>query len=59
MLPLQALCRGMRSLSRLGLAVLDSFVLTIDSSGSMPAKDLVARASEEIKLREGGLKGGF
>jgi DNA-directed RNA polymerase subunit D len=31
--------------------VLDSFVLTIESSGSMPAKDLVTRASEEIKLR--------
>ena len=31
--------------------VLDSFVLTIESSGSMPAKDLVTRASEEIRLR--------
>lgn len=31
--------------------VLDSFVLTIESSGSMPVKSLVARASEEIKLR--------
>ncbi len=31
--------------------VLDSFVVTIESSGSMPVKDLVARASEEIKLR--------
>jgi DNA-directed RNA polymerase subunit D len=31
--------------------VLDSFVLTIESSGSMPAKDLVTMASEEIKLR--------
>ncbi len=31
--------------------VLDSFVLTIEGSGSMPAKDLVARASDEIKLR--------
>jgi DNA-directed RNA polymerase subunit D len=31
--------------------VLDSFVLAIESSGSMHAKDLVTRASEEIKLR--------
>lgn len=31
--------------------VLDSFVLTIESSGSMSAKDLVTRASEEIRLR--------
>jgi DNA-directed RNA polymerase subunit D len=31
--------------------VLNSFVMTIESSGPMAAKDLVARASEEIKLR--------
>ena len=31
--------------------VLDSFVLAIESGGSVPAKDLVAKASEEIKLR--------
>lgn len=31
--------------------VLDSFVLTIESSGCMPAKDLVTRAAEGIKKR--------
>lgn len=31
--------------------VLDSFVLTIESSGCMPAKDLVSRAAEGIKKR--------
>jgi DNA-directed RNA polymerase subunit D len=31
--------------------ILDSFVVTIESCGSMPSKELVARASEEIKLR--------
>lgn len=31
--------------------LLDCFVMTIKSSGSMAARDLVARASEEIKLR--------
>jgi DNA-directed RNA polymerase subunit D len=31
--------------------VLDSFVLTIESSGSMPVKNLVKRASEEVRLR--------
>ena len=31
--------------------VLDSFVLSIESGGSMPAKELVARASDEIKKR--------
>jgi hypothetical protein len=30
---------------------LDSFVLAIESCGSMPSKELVSRASEEIKLR--------
>jgi DNA-directed RNA polymerase subunit D len=33
------------------LPVLDSFVLTIESSGCMPSNELVAKASEEIKLR--------
>jgi DNA-directed RNA polymerase subunit D len=31
--------------------VLDSFVLTIESSGCMPARDLVSRAAEGIKKR--------
>jgi DNA-directed RNA polymerase subunit D len=31
--------------------VLDSFVMTIESSGTMPAKELVSKASEEIRLR--------
>ena len=31
--------------------ILDSFVVSIESSGCLPAKDLVARASEEIKKR--------
>jgi hypothetical protein len=31
--------------------VLDSFVVSIESSGSMPAKDLVAKAALEIKKR--------
>lgn len=31
--------------------VLDSFVVSIESSGSMPAKELVARASDEIRKR--------
>ena len=31
--------------------ILDSFVLSIESSGCMPAKDLVAGASEEIRTR--------
>ncbi len=31
--------------------VLDSFVLSIDSSGCMPARDLVSRAAEGIKKR--------
>ncbi|NMC10748.1 MAG: DNA-directed RNA polymerase subunit D [Methanothrix sp.] len=31
--------------------VLDSFVVSIESSGVMPAKELVARAAEEIKIR--------
>ncbi len=31
--------------------ILDSFVLTIESCGSMPSKELVSRASEEIKLK--------
>lgn len=31
--------------------ILDSFVLSIESSGCMPAKDLVAKASEEIRAR--------
>jgi DNA-directed RNA polymerase subunit D len=31
--------------------ILDSFVVSIESCGSMPAKDLVGRACEEIKKR--------
>jgi DNA-directed RNA polymerase subunit D len=31
--------------------ILDSFVVTIESCGSMPSREQVARASEEIKLR--------
>ncbi len=31
--------------------VLDSFMLTIESSGCMPARDLVSRAAEGIKKR--------
>ena len=31
--------------------VLDSFVVSIESSGSMPAKELVARAAQEIQKR--------
>lgn len=31
--------------------VLDSFVLTVESGGSMPAKELVARSSDEIRKR--------
>ncbi len=31
--------------------VLDSFVVTIDSSGCMPVKELVSRASDEIRMR--------
>lgn len=31
--------------------VLDSFVLTVESGGSMPAKELVARSSDEIRAR--------
>lgn len=31
--------------------ILDSFVMTIDGCGSIPARDLVARAAQEIKKR--------
>ncbi len=31
--------------------VLDSFVVSVESSGSMAAKELVARASDEIRKR--------
>jgi DNA-directed RNA polymerase subunit D len=31
--------------------VLDSFVVTVDSSGCMPVKELVSKASEEIRMR--------
>jgi hypothetical protein len=30
---------------------MDSFVVSIESSGTLPAKDLVAKAAVEIKMR--------
>jgi DNA-directed RNA polymerase subunit D len=36
--------------------ILDSFVVSIESSGSMPAKELVARAAEEIQKRAENLE---
>ena len=31
--------------------IMDSFVVSIESSGTLPAKDLVAKAADEIKKR--------
>jgi hypothetical protein len=33
------------------IPILDSFVMTAESSGEMPAKELVASASQEIRKR--------
>ena len=59
MLPLQALCEECEVGAISVPSVLDSFVLTIESSGSMPAKGLGGEGIRGDQVEGGRLKGVF